>query len=730
MSPTPAGPRKVLRWLRRRLLPPASSVRTPEVLAREAVFKADQARDRRDWTVAAEAYALALSHHPGDAAIHVQHGHMLKEAGRLDEAEAAYRAAAAAAPYDADPWLQLAHVLKALGRASQANDAFVEALRRDPKVRGARDELVAVGARNRLPQSTFGPSAGVDEIASIGRSLDTSVAALREWVQISTYPVEAYDAFRRAYPLAPAPERLVSETITIVVDALGASPAALGRTLDSLLNQTHASWTALIRAGTELHDHPVAGHAVRDARIGFVGADVETVRERLSARKDAWLLAMPAGVVLDPEALNWFVVAARRAGATAIYADHDHHEDHWRLGPVHRHPALQSMPDPDDLISSPHPPLVVLLASDQRETFLERLSEPTEPTSLGRDLLLSVGASGGVGHLPRLLSSQWLAIPGSGEHQFLSAGERQPATDGRTLVIIPTRDQPELLAACVRSLRELADRPDDLDFVIIDNRSSEDGTLQLLAELAADGADIIQMDEPFNWARFNNHAARGKAQSLLVFANNDVEAISRGWDTTIRQTLARPDIGAVGARLLYPDRTLQHCGILLGGFEGRPVHEGVGAEPLADGPMGRYRRTRPVAAVTGAFMAVRRETFERLGGFDERLAVGYNDIDFCLRVRADGLKVLYAADLVLIHHESKTRGLNNSEDKVAWDDTELKRLYETWGKALFADPGVNPHWSSASGRPMDGYREPSLFQIFEWLDRSVKPLVWSLRKPD
>jgi GT2 family glycosyltransferase len=300
-----------------------------------------------------------------------------------------------------------------------------------------------------------------------------------------------------------------------------------------------------------------------------------------------------------------------------------------------------------------------------------------------------------------------------------------PDDGGRILVVIPTRDQPGLLRSCVDSLRAFAERPDALDILVVDNRSVEDETKGLLDDLSARaGVEILTLNEPFNWARLNTVAAQGQSQPLIVFANNDIEAIARGWDGVVRRELARPDVGVVGARLLYGDQTLQHGGVVLGAAEGRPIHEGQGAGPLEDGPMGRWRRTRPVAAVTGAFMAVRRETFERLGGFDDRLAVGYNDIDFCLRARGGGLRVIYAADLTLIHRESRTRGLNDSAEKIAWDDTELKRLHGRWGSALFQDPGVNPHWASASGRPLDGYRDPTLTQVLAWLDHSVRNGPW------
>lgn len=723
VSPTPAGPRKVLRWLRKRILPPPTPVRSPEMMARDAILAGDQARDRHDWTAAAEAYRQALTHRPGDAGIGIQHGHMLKEAGRLEEAEAAYRAAGEAAPFDADPWLQRAHVLKALGRGEEAIAAFVEALRRDPKALGARDELISLGMRHRIPRSAYGSTSAVRDVATIGRSLESGLSTLKDWVQVSTYPLDAWDAFRRAYPVAPPPAALIpDEAVAVVVDARGASAAALVRTLDSLLDQSRATWTAQVISDAALSAHPVAGLEALDARITFAAPTVASVG-------DARLLVVPAGVVLDRHAIAWLSAALTRTRAAAVHADHDRHEDHWRLGPLFQSPALQSAPDADDLATNPMPPVVVMLAPGQAGRLIEALATGIEPAALGRALILAARNDGPAAHLPRLLSSVWIGSVADAAPAPLPRPAPEVGAD-RILVIIPTRDQAGLLKTCIQSLRAHAEQADAIDILVVDNRSTEPETAALFAELRAEGVEILTADEPFNWSRLNTEAAKGRSQPLIAFANNDIEALSRGWDSVVRRELARPGIGVVGARLLYGDRTLQHAGILLDAVEGRPMHEGVSADPLEDGPVGRYRRTRPVAAVTGAFMAVRRETFEQLGGFDPRLAVGYNDIDLCLKARAAGLKVLYAADLVLIHHESKTRGLNDSADKIAWDDTELKRLHDRWGQALFRDPGVNPHWSAGPGRPMDGYRDPSLMQILDWLDRSASIGPWTLALQD
>jgi len=127
-------------------------------------------------------------------------------------------------------------------------------------------------------------------------------------------------------------------------------------------------------------------------------------------------------------------------------------------------------------------------------------------------------------------------------------------------------------------------------------------------------------------------------------------------------------------------------------------------------------------------MACWRETFEAVGGFDERLAIAYNDIDFCLKLRERGLKVLYAAEIELIHYESRTRGQNDSAEKVAWDDAELADIHAKWGPWLFHDPSYNPQWANTVNRPYDGIRDLPMSCILAHLDASSSANPWTIRR--
>lgn len=708
--------------LRRAIFGSGPQISAKEAVARhvrfrEAAHAGDLARNAGDWATAAARYADALAIDGDQPAIRTQYGHALKESGRLTEAEIAYRIVAEADPTDAESWVQLGHILKLQRRTDAAIDAFLEALRRDPSLMAVRAEVIAAGARDRLNDDAFGRSATAARLANLSTTLAEVLDQVHEHAAVSPFAVPAYDAFRRQYPVRPAPGPM--GPILVLVDAVDAAPSALRSTLISLMDQSSEDWRALIVTGANLRDHPVASWEQMDNRFHFCSPDaLPQLDDMVGAEASAPTLLLPGGALLDPEALGWLSTAIARTGADAVYADHDHFETHWRRGVVRSQPALQSMADRHDLATSPHPPALIVVSPALRASLFRQ--EKSILGSEGRRALLSEAlARGPVAHLPRILVS----LPTPEEPPTAPVSERRKiVNDSRIRVVIPTRDESDMLAACISTLKGRAARPHLLDLLVIDNRSTREETSAFFSDLARDGdATVVAMDEPFNWARLNNQAAATIGEDLLVFANNDVEMITDGWDDRLRAWLEQPDVGVVGARLLYPDGALQHGGILLGGWEGRPSHDGLWAAQTDGGPLGRWHRSRAAAAVTGAFMACRREIFEQVGGFDERLAIAYNDIDFCLRAREIGWTVLYAADIELIHHESRTRGQNDTAEKVAWDDGELADLHERWGPALFFDPSFNPQWVSAVNRPFDGFRDISNRRVLEHLVASVRP---------
>lgn len=713
--------------LRRPTPSDAPPLPAPDEVARARIAAADRARDQRDWTTAAALYAEGLSVLQDHWAIHVQHGHALKESGRLAEATCAYRTAASLVPTDADICLHLADVLNRQGRTPEAIEVWLEALRRDPGQTIARDALIAAGGRDRLAEDVYGRSAVAIRLARLSSALDDTLDAAREAAAVSAFPVTDWDGFRRQYPVRPPGAS--SGPLLVLVDARKTEPSGLRATLLSLIDQRHEAWQAVVLAPETVRGHPVGSLASVDPRIRFAGHDAAAITDALAQNPASPLLTVTAGCRLDPEALGWFSFGLARTGAVALYADHDHFESDWRTGPVQVCPVLQGMADRHDMATTPHPPAAVLIAPGLRPVLSNALQDTEDGSAGRRRLLLASLSAGPVAHLPRVLTS----LPASEAAAAAALPIPAPAApsileeDARILVIIPTRDEAKMLNRCIETLRATAAHPDRVNLVVVDNRSTRPETQNLLARLQEEpGLDVVTADEPFNWARLNNRAAQDRPHDILVFANNDTEMLTEGWDARLRDWLGQADVGVVGTRLLYPDGTLQHGGILLGGWQGRPAHDGLWVSGSEGGPIGRWRRSRAVPAVTGAFMACRRDTFETAGGFDPRLAIAYNDIDFCLKARAGGQTVVYAADIELIHHESRTRGHNDRPEKVAWDDSELTDMHRRWGSALFSDPGRNPQWVGAVNRPYDGYRDLTARAVLDHLDASAHARPWAI----
>lgn len=466
---------------------------------------------------------------------------------------------------------------------------------------------------------------------------------------------------------------------------------------------------ALARAMSELRsvEESVAAGLQKDS--GVLEAP------RTAVAPTAAILRMEAGVTLVPEARAWLDYALATTGALAVYADHVICSPEGERGVVE---VVHGAPHADDLATMPHPPVMALFATQ---------AAPEDTADIRRALIEAMEL-GPVAHVPLILakaSRTDTVVPLEG------ADARGPLS--RLLAIVPTRDEGDVLQTMIDSLRATAQRPDLLDIVVVDNGSRDPKTMDLLAGWAESGSiEVLRIDEPFNWSDLNNRAAKGRVQDLLLFINNDMAMRTAGWDALLRTHLSRPSIGAVGARLLYPAGNVQHAGVALGvvdatGAPGGPLHEGLGAGPESSGPLDRWVRRRPAAAVTGAFLATRRDVFEAVGGFDAvHFPVSCNDIDFCLRVRQCGLTVLYAGDIELIHDESLTRGHDDSEARQARVKAEKSELVRIWGEDALRDPSRSPHWIAHGTLIFHSLHRPERAAVLDWIARTGD--AWRARR--
>jgi len=267
---------------------------------------------------------------------------------------------------------------------------------------------------------------------------------------------------------------------------------------------------------------------------------------------------------------------------------------------------------------------------------------------------------------------------------------RVPEPPPLVSLIIPTRDARELLETCIASLVERTEyRP--YEILIIDNQSRDPRALCYLEELQQRGfARVLRYDEPFNYSAVNNYGVRNARGAIVGLLNNDLEVVDANWLGEMVGQAVRPEIGAVGAKLLYPDRTVQHGGVILGvGAVAGHAHKHLAG--AAQGYFSRAQITQNFSAVTAACLLIRREIYERVGGLDESLAVAFNDVDFCLRVREAGYRNVWTPHAVLVHHESKTRGPEDTAAKRDRFRREGETMLARWGDFLRNDPAYNPN---------------------------------------
>lgn len=269
-------------------------------------------------------------------------------------------------------------------------------------------------------------------------------------------------------------------------------------------------------------------------------------------------------------------------------------------------------------------------------------------------------------------------------------------------IIIPTRDRKQLLEQCLQSIQQKTDYP-NYEIVILDNNSSEPETLRYLDNIRS-RYRVYLYEKPFNFAAISNFGASLARGEHFLFLNNDTEVIDSGWLGAMLEHAQRSEVGAVGAKLLYPDGRIQHAGVVYG-IGGVAGHAFKHCARKNSSYFGFSDLIRNCSAVTAACMMVPRRVFEELNGFDERFRVAFNDVDLCLRIRERGYLIVYQPLAELYHHESATRGfLSPPEDEaLAW---------KVWGDLIRqGDPYYNPNltvshedWSLRGAISLDGSR--------------------------
>jgi len=266
-----------------------------------------------------------------------------------------------------------------------------------------------------------------------------------------------------------------------------------------------------------------------------------------------------------------------------------------------------------------------------------------------------------------------------------------PSSPPLVSLIIPTRNGLHLLQQCINSIVEKTTYP-NYEIIIVDNDSDDPKVLDYLATIsAAPNISVMRDNRPFNYSALNNQAAAAARGELIGLLNNDIEVISADWLEEMVSQALRTEIGAVGGKLLYPDNTIQHGGIILG-IGGCAGHAHKGFSKHSPGYFGRANLTSNFSAVTAACLVVRKTIFEEVGGLNEDdLAIAFNDVDFCLRVATAGYRNLWTPYAELYHHESATRGRDERPEQKARLASEESYMKTIWGDWITSDPAYSPN---------------------------------------
>lgn len=367
---------------------------------------------------------------------------------------------------------------------------------------------------------------------------------------------------------------------------------------------------------------------------------------------------------------------------------------------VHHAPRLKSDWDPDRMLVENQPGRLCVFRTD----LLRRIGG-MRPGAAGNDeefdltrRAASAVAPAEIRHIPLVLYHRRAPLHDAGAKRApgQAAGGRRvlrPLPAGRPLVsiIVPTRDRADLLGPCVEGLLGRTAYP-RIELIVVDNGSREAGTLALLGSLSSQGrAKVLAFDGPFNWPAVNNRGVAASRGDVVLLLNNDTETVNADWLDEMVAHALRPDVGIVGAKLLYPGGTVQHAGMILAP-NGACRHAFRHAAADDAGYLDQLAIVRTVSAVTGACMALRRQVFDQVGGLEEHaFPVTNGDIDLCLRIQQHGYRVVWTPFAQLWHKELSTRGADDTPEKVLRAGREQACLVGKWGDALREDPYWNPN---------------------------------------
>ncbi|WP_229467545.1 glycosyltransferase family 2 protein [Massilia sp. Mn16-1_5] len=584
----------------------------------------------------------------------------------------------------------------------------------------ARHPLHATGAATATDEQLWTDYCKVFEVGS-------ELVSYADWIE----RVEQPRLPSAADQLAESRQWQWTPLMSIVVPTYNTDPALLRACLDSVLAQGYPHWELCIAddASTQPEVRAILdAYARQDARVKLSyrrqnGHIVAASNSALALAGGEFVVLLDHDDELAPHALFEVVKALQtRPSAQIVYSDED------KLDPNGRRCAPYFKPDfsPDLLYSQNY---ISHLGVYRRELVqavgaFRQGYEGSQDYDLVLRCIARITDARDIVHVPEVLY-HWRMAEGStasGQEQKSYTTDaarralqnhfdstRQPASvaviapglyrqhwaipEPAPLVslIVPTRDCHDVLKTCVDSILQKTSYS-NYEILIVDNQSTCPRTLAYMAELEAEGkARVLRYDQPFNYSAINNFAARHAGGSILGLINNDVEVISPDWLNEMASHAIRAEIGCVGAKLYYPNDTLQHGGVVCG-IGGVAGHSHKYRPRDDDGYFSRLRIVHNTSAVTAAALLVRRDVFEQVGGLDETgLRVAFNDVDLCLKVMQAGYRNLWTPFAELYHHESISRGSDETPEKRERFKRECIVMQARWPEVLARDPYYNPN---------------------------------------
>lgn len=519
--------------------------------------------------------------------------------------------------------------------------------------------------------------------------------------------------------------------ISIVMPTYNPNVGFLAKAIDSVLAQTYPHWELCIcddASATPDARQLVERYMAQDARIRFVRSERNSriagaTNQAIALATGDWVGFLDHDDELTQDALHWVVASINdNPGVQLVYSDEDKIDDvgqrfdpYFKCAFNHELMLAQNM---------------VCHFMSVKKSLLDAVGplrsefDGSQDYDLTLRLVERLKASEIV-HVPRVLY-HWRACEGStaaatdNKNYALDAARRAVAEHlqriglpGEVLpgiiphynrvrfqlpdppplvsVVIPTRDKPELISLCLQTVLERTTYP-NFEIVVVDNGSVDEQVKALYQKVASDRVRILDASIPFNFSRLVNMGAAAGKGDIILLLNNDIEVLDGDWMHEMVSHAVHDGVGAVGAKLLYPDGRTQHNGVIvgIGGVAGHSHKYFPGDAP---GYFGRAQLHQELSSVTGACLAIKRSAWNAVDGFDEQLGIAFNDVDFCLRVQAAGYRNVWTPHALLKHHESASRGLEDNPAKQARFASEVHYMLARWGEKMAQDRNYSPNLS-------------------------------------